>query len=68
MEETMDCNGTVLKTGDSVQTIKDLKVGGSSMTLKRGEVIKNISITEDGVECRIGKSTIVLKAEFLKKR
>jgi protein PhnA len=68
--EIKDCNGTVLQTGDSVQVIKDLKVGGSSMVLKRGEVIKNIRIVEDeeGVECRIGKATIVLKPEFLKKR
>jgi len=68
--ELKDCNGVVLQSGDSVQIIKDLKVGGSSMTLKRGEVLKNIRVIEDEpeVECRIGKSTIMLKPEFLKKR
>ncbi|MCC7431999.1 alkylphosphonate utilization protein [Candidatus Peregrinibacteria bacterium] len=68
--EIKDCNGTILQTGDSVQIIKDLKVGGSSMTLKRGEVLKNIQVIEgeDEVECRIGRSTIMLKPEFLKKR
>jgi protein PhnA len=68
--EIKDCNGTVLKSGDSVQVIKDLKVGGSSMTLKRGEVIKNIKVVEgeEEVECRMGKSTLMLKPEFLKKR
>jgi len=68
--EIKDCNGAKLKTGDSVQIIKDLKVGGSSMTLKRGDVIKNISVIDDEeeVECRIGKSTIMLIPEFLKKR
>jgi len=52
-----------------VQVIKDLKVKGSSTTLKRGTAIKNIRLTsKDGeVECRVGKGTIVLKTCFLKK-
>ncbi|MFA5829455.1 MAG: alkylphosphonate utilization protein [Candidatus Gracilibacteria bacterium] len=68
--EIKDSNGVVLQTGDSVQIIKDLKVGGSSMVLKRGDVVKNIKIVEDEeeVECRIGKATIMLKPEFLKKK
>ncbi len=68
--EIKDSNGVVLQTGDSVQVIKDLKVGGSSMVLKRGDTIKNILVSEDEeeVECRIGGSTIMLKPEFLKKK
>ena len=64
-----DSNGTELNDGDSVQVIKDLKVKGSSMNLKRGTTFKNIRLTsKDGeVECRQGKSTIVLKTCFLKK-
>lgn len=64
-----DSNGTELNDGDTVQVIKDLKVKGMSMTLKRGKVYKNIRLTsKDGeVECREGKSTIVLKTCFLKK-
>jgi protein PhnA len=64
-----DSNGTELVAGDSVQVIKDLKVKGASMTLKRGTTYKNIKLTsKDGeVECRQGKSTIVLKTCFLKK-
>jgi len=64
-----DSNGNELKSGDSVKTIKDLKVKGMSKTLKRGETIKNIRVisSETEVECRIGKSTIVLKTQFLKK-
>ncbi|HHO56213.1 MAG TPA: PhnA protein, partial [Trueperaceae bacterium] len=52
-----------------VQVIKDLKVKGSSSTLKRGTKIKKIRLTSSDteVECRIGKSTIVLKTQFLKK-
>jgi len=68
--ETKDSNGTSLADGDAVHLIKDLKVKGMPLALKRGEVIKNIRLTDDTeeVECRIGKSTIVLKTCFLKKR
>lgn len=64
-----DSNGNELNDGDSVQVIKDLKVKGSSITLKRGASYKNIRLTskDDEVECREGKSTIVLKTCFLKK-
>lgn len=67
--DTKDTNGNTLNEGDSVMVIKDLKVKGSSTTLKRGTVIRNIRLTsnEEQVECRIGKSTIVLKTCFLKK-
>ncbi|HCM43279.1 MAG TPA: PhnA protein [Candidatus Omnitrophica bacterium] len=64
-----DSNGNELKEGDSVQVIKDLKVKGSSLTLKRGQTFKNIRLTskEDEVECRQGGSTLALKTCFLKK-
>jgi len=66
---TVDSNGTVLNSGDSARTTKDLKVKGFSKTLKRGEIIKNIRTTSNDaeIECRIGKSTIVIKTCFLKK-
>jgi protein PhnA len=64
-----DSNGNPLSEGDSVFVIKDLKVKGSSITLKRGKQFKNIHLTdsEDEVECREGKSVLVLKTCFLKK-
>lgn len=64
-----DSNGNILEDGDSVQVIKDLKVKGTSSTLKRGQTFKNIRLTnkQGEVECRSGKSTIVLKTQFLKK-
>ncbi len=67
--EAKDSNGTALADGDSVQVIKDLKVKGSSSSLKRGKVLKNIRLTakEEEIECRDGKSTLVLKTCFLKK-
>lgn len=65
-----DSNGTPLSEGDSVTLIKDLKVKGTSVTLKRGTLIKSIHLTgnEDEVECRAEKvKNLVLRTEFLKK-
>ena len=65
-----DSNGTPLNEGNSVTLIKDLKVKGTSVTLKRGTLIKNIRLTgnEDEVECRAEKvKDLVLRTEFLKK-
>jgi len=64
-----DSNGNELKDGDAVQVIKDLKVKGSSDTLKRGTVFKNIRLTDDdgAIECGQGRNTVVLKTCFLKK-
>ncbi|PIT86516.1 MAG: PhnA protein [Candidatus Magasanikbacteria bacterium CG10_big_fil_rev_8_21_14_0_10_43_6] len=68
--ETKDSNGTVLQDGDSVQLIKDLKVKGTSVTLKVGHVIKKIKLIDDpeAIECKEGRSVFVLKTMYLKKR
>ena len=65
-----DSNGTVLMDGDNVTLTKDLKVKGSSVTLKRGTLIKNIRLTDDPaeIECNADKiKGLVLKTCFLKK-
>ncbi len=64
-----DSNGAELADGDAVTVIKDLKVKGSSMVIKRGTKVKGIRLTEDPelVDCRIDGSWIVLKTCFLKK-
>jgi len=64
-----DSNGNELNDGDSVQVIKDLKVKGSSDTLKRGTTFKSIHLTdnEEEIECGQGRNTVVLKTCFLKK-
>lgn len=65
-----DSNGTILNEGDSVQVIKDLKVKGTSVTVKRGTLIKNIHLTdnEEEIECNAEKvKGLVLKTCFLKK-
>jgi len=68
--ETRDSNGTILADGDSVTLIKDLQVKGTSVTLKRGTLVKGIRLTgdPDEIECRVEKvKGLVLRTEFLKK-
>lgn len=64
-----DSNGAELQDGDAVTVIKDLKVRGSSMVIKRGTKVKSIRLTEnpEEVDCKIEGSSIVLKTCFLKK-
>ncbi len=50
--------------------IKDLPVKGTSITLKRGTLVKGIRLTDDEeqIECRVEKiKGLVLKTCFLKK-
>ena len=67
--EVRDANGTVLQNGDSVAIVKDLKVKGSSSTLKIGTKITNIRLVagDHQVDCKVDGRGILLKAEFLKK-
>ena len=64
-----DANNNELKDGDTVKLIKDLKLKGTSTTLKRGTTVKNIRLTdsESEIDCRVNKMSIVLKTEFVKK-
>ena len=62
-------NGNVLTDGDTVALIKDLKVKGSSITLKVGTKIKGIRIVDGDheVDCKTDAGNMMLKACFLKK-
>lgn len=65
-----DSNGTRLSDGDAVTLIKDLKVKGANVTLKRGTLVKNIRLTfnEEEIECNAEKvKGLVLRTEFVKK-
>ena len=66
-----DANGNPLSDGDSVILIKDLKVKGSSIVLKKGAKVKSIRLgnASDGheVDCRMDVGNFMLKACFLKK-
>jgi len=67
--ETKDSVGNLLNDGDTIVLSKTLKIKGMSKTLKRGDKIKNIRLINDteNIECRVGKSQIVLKTCFIKK-
>jgi protein PhnA len=70
MSETRDSNGTILADGDNVTLIKDLKVKGTSVTLKRGTMVRGIRLTgdPDEIDCKVDKvKGLVLRTEFVKK-
>lgn len=67
-----DAHGNVLTDGDSVIVIKDLKIKGSSSSVKVGTKVKNIRLVDgnDGhnITCKIdGFGAMNLKSEFVKK-
>lgn len=65
-----DANGNILANGDAVVLIKDLKVKGSSTTLKMGTKIKSIRLVETGdheVDCKMDAGNFMLKACYLRK-
>ena len=68
-----DVNGNVLNDGDSVTVVKDLKVKGSSSSIKIGTKVKNIRLVpeaSDGhdIECKIdGFGAMKLKSSVVKK-
>ncbi|MBP7302295.1 MAG: alkylphosphonate utilization protein [Brachymonas sp.] len=67
----LDANGTPLADGDAVLLVKDLKVKGSSITLKKGTKIKSIRLVDGAgdhnVDCKTEHGSMMLKSEFLKK-
>ncbi|MCY7388116.1 MAG: alkylphosphonate utilization protein [Burkholderiales bacterium] len=64
-----DSNGNMLADGDAVVLIKDLKVKGSSMTLKMGSKVKSIRLVggDHEVDCKMDGGSFMLKACYLKK-
>ncbi len=72
-EVVKDVNGNVLADGDAVTVIKDLKVKGSSSSIKIGTKVKKIRIILDSpdghnIDCKIdGFGAMKLKSEFVKK-
>ena len=65
----LDANGNPLRDGDTVTVAKDLKVKGSSVTLKAGTKIKGIRVVEGDhdIDCKVDGMGVMLKAKFLKK-
>lgn len=65
-----DANGNILRDGDSVTIIKDLKMKGSSSTIKACTKVKNIRLVDEdhNIDCKIdGFGKVGLKSEFVKK-
>lgn len=65
-----DSVGNPLTDGDTVSVIKDLKIKGSSLVVKRGTKVKNIRLVDGDhdIDCRIdGIGAMGLKSEFVKK-
>ncbi|MGM8212304.1 zinc ribbon domain-containing protein YjdM [Virgibacillus sp. W0430] len=65
-----DANGNVLSDGDTVTVIKDLKVKGSTSTVKMGTKVKNIRLVggDHDIDCKIpGFGQMKLKSEFVKR-
>lgn len=64
-----DANGNVLSDGDTVMLIKDLKVKGSSITLKMGAKAAGIRLAggDHEVDCKMDAGRFMLKACYLKK-
>lgn len=68
-----DANGNILNDGDSVIVIRDLKVKGSILPVKKGTKVKSIKLiheSSDGhdIDCKIdGFGAMKLKSEFVKK-
>jgi protein PhnA len=63
-----DANGNVLAEGDTIITIKDLKLGGAAV-LKAGSKAKNIRLVDGDheIDCKIDGVALALKACFVKK-
>lgn len=65
-----DAHGTILKDGDTVTIIKDLKIRGSSDVVKIGTKVKNIRLVagDHDIDCKVpGFGPMGLKSEFVKK-
>lgn len=66
----IDANGNQLADGDTITVIKDLKVKGSSSSVKVGTKVKNIRLVDGdhNIDCKIdGFGAMKLKSEFVKK-
>ena len=65
-----DANGNILQNGDSVVTIKNLPVKGTSQSIKAGTKVRNIRLVDSdhNIDCKIdGFGAMALKSEFVKK-
>lgn len=67
-----DAHGNILKDGDTVTIIKDIKVKGSSSLIKIGVKVKDIRLVKEvnghNIEAKVpGFGSMMLKSEIVKK-
>jgi protein PhnA len=67
-----DAHGNILKDGDSVTIIKDIKVKGTSSVIKVGLKVKDIRLVEEvnghNIDAKVkGFGSMMLKSEVVKK-
>lgn len=65
-----DVNGVILRAGDSVVLIKDLKIKGSSQIAKQGTAVRNIRLDHENetfIEGKVGPTLTVIITEYVKK-
>jgi protein PhnA len=64
-----DAHGNILENGDIVAMVTDLKLKGTSETLKTGTKSKPIRLVEGDheIDCRMNGLSIALKACYVKK-
>ena len=65
-----DANGNVLNDGDTVTVIKDLKLKGSTSTVKIGTKVRNIRLVDGdhNIDCKIdGFGAMCLNLNLLKR-
>jgi protein PhnA len=67
-----DAHGNILKDGDDVTIIKDIKVKGSSSSIKIGVKVKGIRLVNEvnghNIEAKVpGFGMMMLKSEIVKK-
>lgn len=70
VEVVRDSVGNVLVDGDTVTVIKDLKVKGSSSTVKVGTKVRGIRLVDGDhdIDCKVpGIGQMGLKSQFVKK-
>lgn len=68
--ELKDANGNIIRNGDTVIVIRDVKVKGSPIGLKQGTKIRNIRLSDEveGVTGKIeGMKGIYIKSELVKR-
>ena len=65
-----DAHGNVLQDGDTVMLTQNLKVKGTSSTIKTGTKVKNIRLVDGDhdIDCKVdGIGPMKLKTQFVKK-